>query len=275
MSEENAGRHDVAATKVILARLYKKVQQPLMFFDIETSGLDLIEDEIIEFYACKYDGENFIEHNQKYSVDCTISEEATSKHGYTNEMLKDYPKFSTDIELIYDDYFTPDVVLCGFNSNKFDIPFTVEKMLQNKFVKGASIVKNKTIDVYKLYQELFPNTLEGIYERCTGEVMEHAHSADFDIYATITILDKIIEGKDDVEMVKSVDLLDAGGFFKMEDGTIKFAKGKHKDGEIFNMDMKQASGYLKWITKTESISVHTRKIAEKMIKKIEDSVLNI
>lgn len=264
---------DKKQIKILLDRIYQKVEQPLVFLDIESTGLDLMKDEILQIYLCRYDGKDFTEHNSMYNVSVPITEEAFGKHGFRNEDLVDYPMFGTDAQKIYDGFLTKENILCGFNSDRFDIPFLIEKLLQNKIGLATSIIKNKTIDVYKLYLQMYPNTLEAIYERESGESLTNSHSADADIGATIFILDKMIEKNSEIELVSSAEFLDAGRFFKVEDKKIKFAVGKHLDKDVLDMDIKESTGYLKWITKTDNISIHTRTIAKKLIEKIESSLL--
>lgn len=264
---------DKKDVKILLSRIYNKVQEPLVFLDIESTGLDLIKDEILQIYLCRYDGKDFTEHNSMYSINGEITEEAFGKHGFRKEDLVGYPKFGEDAHKIYNDFLTKENILCGFNSDRFDVPFLIEKLLQSKIGLATSIIKNKTIDVYKLYLEMYPNTLEAIYEREAGEPLESAHSADADIAATILILDKLIEKNPDMNLVSDTEFLDAGKFFRIEDKQVLFAVGKHKDKNVLTMDIKESTGYLKWVSKNDGFSIHTRTIAKKLQEKIENSIL--
>jgi len=257
--------------KEILEKLYRIVNAPLTFFDLETTGLDKIQDEIVQVYLCKYDGKDFIEKSAYFNTDVEIRQEAFDKHGLTKEFLSSYPYFSESSLEIYNEYFSKGTVLCGFNSNHFDIPFIIEKFLQCKIPTAINILQNKRIDAYALYRDLYPNNLEGIYKRLVGKTLSNAHDAKNDITATIEILGKIININDNCELVTSSETIDSDGFFKREGNDVFFAKGKLKGSNILKMDSKEALGFLGWMIKTPSISVHSRTVASKLVEKIESS----
>ena len=148
------------------------LKNPIVFFDLETSGLSIIDDEIIQIYVCKFDGNTFTEHSSNYNIKGSINIDAYNKHGISKKDLENDKFFSEDAEFIYKSFFSPGVVICGFSSNKFDVPFLIEKMLQSKIVNSISIQSNDTIDVLALYRELFPNTLESIYKRLIKKEIE-------------------------------------------------------------------------------------------------------
>ena len=255
--------------KPILEKIHSMVNPPLTFVDIETTGLDNVKDDIIQIYLCKYDGKEFIEHNAYYCSDVQMSKEAYEKHGMTNEDLEQYPPFSEDAQMIYETYLNTGVVICGFNSNHFDIPFIIEKMIQCDITKATHIHNNKTIDVIKVYRELFPNTLGEIHKRLVGCDIENSHDAKNDIVGTIAILDKLIEHNPNVTLISESETLDIGGFFKREGNEIKFNKGKYRGMNVLKMDKKEVLGFLRWMTNNNNISVHSKMIANKLIEKIE------
>jgi DNA polymerase III epsilon subunit-like protein len=197
-----------------------------------------------------------------------ITEEAFEKHGLTKEDLEGLPFFKEDAQMIYDNFLTQGVVICGFNSNKFDIPFIIEKMLQSKIVEAVSITRNKTIDAILIYRELYPNTLEGIHKRLVGKELENSHDAKEDIYGTIRILDALLKVHPDISLVTTSETIDAGGFFKRVENNVFFDKGKLKGQNILTMDKTEATGFLGWMTRTSSISIHSRTIAQKLIDKL-------
>jgi DNA polymerase-3 subunit epsilon len=258
----------------ILVKLYETTKAPITFFDIESTGIDKITDEIIELYVCKYDGKEFIENDSYYNSNVPVREEALEKHGITNESLVGYPYFSEKAKTIYENYFSKGTILCGYCSNKFDIPFIIEKFLQAKIPSSVNILQNKRIDVYEIYRQLYPNTLEGVHSRIVGGDMGTAHEAKSDVTATIEILDKLIDTKGEYELISSSDTIDTDNFFRREDKDVFFAKGKLKDENILKMDSKESLGFLKWMTRTKSISIHSRTIANRLIEKIEKSLID-
>lgn len=257
----------------ILETLHKITKSPLTFFDLETTGLDKMEDEIVQIYLCKYDGKDFIENSSYYNTNVEIRKEAFEKHGLTKDFLSTYPYFGESAKEIYSDYFSKGTILCGFNSNQFDVPFIIEKFLQAKIPTAINILQNKRIDAFALYRELFPNNLESIYKRLVGKTLDGAHDAKNDITATIEILGAILKINENCTLVTTAETIDTDGFFKRDGNDIFFAKGKQKGSNILKMDSKEALGFLGWMTRTKSISIHSRTIAIKLIEKIEKSLI--
>mgnify|MGYP003670206016 CR=1 FL=1 len=259
--------------KQILERLYDYHNAPLVFFDIESTGLDKSTDEIIQLYMCKYDGKEFSEHNSYYNTDVPIRQEAFEKHGIKNEDLVKYPYFKADSQRLYEEFFSKGTILCGYNSNNFDIPFIIEKFIQSEITTAVSILQNKRIDVIEIYRELYPNTLEGVFDRLVGGDMGEAHEAKSDVVASIRILDKLLQTKGDYDVATTSNTIDLDKFFRRDGDEIFFNKGKLKDQNILTMNSKEALGFLKWMTRTDNISVHSKAIATRIITKIEKSLL--
>lgn len=268
---QNLQQQEVYKEKLepILKSIYKKYNTSITFFDLETSGLDIKTDEILQIYVCKYDGTDFIERTELFNIHGEIRKEAFEKHKISKESLKDYPYFSEVAEQIYNEYFSDTkTIICGFNSNKFDVPFIIEKFLASKVLQSTSITKNPKIDVYSIYRELYPNTLEGIYKRFTGEVLENSHSADSDIMATMVILGKLMNDNPETEFIDSTRMVDAGGFFKIDNDILKFTMGKYKDMAVSSIDTNELQGYLTWILNNNSFGTHTKVIARKIFEKV-------
>ena len=262
----------------ILVKLYELTNAPLTFFDIESTGIDKIKDDIIQLYLCRYDGKEFYESSSYYNSNVPVREEAFEKHGISNEDLIGYPYFSECAKEIYQDYFSKGTILCGYCSNLFDIPFIIEKFLQAKIPGAVNILQNKRIDVYDIYKQLYPNTLEGVYQRVvtdkTGKKMGTAHDAKNDVVATIEILEHLVDTNGDYELLSKSECIDTDKFFRREGNDIFFAKGKLKDENILKMDSQEALGFLKWMIRTPSISIHSRTIANKLVEKIEASLIS-
>ena len=217
----------------ILVKLYETTKAPITFFDIESTGIDKITDEIIELYVCKYDGKEFIENDSYYNTNVPVREEALEKHGITNESLVGYPYFSEKAKSIYENYFSKGTILCGYCSNRFDIPFIIEKFLQAKIPSSVNILQNKRIDVYDIYRQLYPNTLEGVHSRIVGGDMGTAHEAKSDVTATIEILDKLIDTKGEYELISSSDTIDTDNFFRREASSSIYLLNREKFTAIF------------------------------------------
>lgn len=262
--------------KRIFKKFYDLTKAPITFFDIESTGIDKISDEIIQLYLCKYDGKEFIESESYYDTNVPIRKEAYEKHGIDNESLKGNPYFSECAKDIYENYFSKGTVLCGYSSNGFDIPFIIEKFLQCKIPSAVNILSNKRIDVFHVYRKLYPNTLEGVYKRLLKKDMGTAHNAKNDVVATIEILDTLIdENKINIDdIISHSETIDTDEFFQRKDNAIYFAKGKFKGKDILELNPIDSLGFLKWMCGMKTISIHTRTIANKLINIIESKSMN-
>ena len=169
----------------------------------------------------------------------------------------------TNIKELFDNNYT----LGGYNHIKFDIPFIIEQFMSNGIVKGGNLIKNKTLDVFKIYQKIYPSDLSSVYKRLTNEDIKDAHNAKADIYATSKVLEVLMDNFN-VE-ADSTDCIDIGGFFKVVDNRVTFAKGKNKDKAIGDVTKEVAIGFMNWIKSKGDISPHTKSIAEDYIKRLE------
>jgi len=249
-----------------LKAVYDKLENPVIFFDCETTGLDTTQDDIIQLYACQYDENGFTENEMYFNTKRTISEGALEKHKITSEFLKDFPYLDADQAEIVWDLFKGDAIVCGYNHKNFDIPILIENLLRAGNRECVSLLKRPLVDVYKEYVKANTNELEVVFRRITGENMENAHNAVDDIYATSRILEELMKTSDIIP--ESSNQLDLSGFFVNEGNGLAFAKGKHKGKIIKDMNQHEATGYLDWISKNEGISKHTRLISQKLRAKL-------
>ena len=249
----------------ILNKIYDKFG-PILFFDIETTGLDVVNDDILQLYVAIYDKNGFREFSSEFGTNKIIPEGAFAKHGITNERVKGLKTFKERVEEIWE-LFDNNYTLGGYNHIKFDIPFIIEQFMSNGIVKGGNLIKNKTLDVLKIYQKIYPSDLSSVYKRLTNEDIKDAHNAKADIYATSKVLEVLMDNFN-VE-ADSTDCIDIGGFFKVVDNRVTFAKGKNKDKAIGDVTKEVAIGFMNWIKSKGDISPHTKSIAEDYIKRLE------
>lgn len=245
-----------------------KLHKPLCFFDLETTGLDIINDKIIEISIVKVNP-NYSKEIKTWKVNPTIhiNPEATKVHGYTNEMLEDCPTFEEICGDIYDMICDSD--LGGYNSDKFDIPFLVEEF----FKVGIDITELnfKTIDVQTIFHKYERRNLGAAYEFYCGKELINAHSAEADIVATLEILESQIEKYNlsedfnELSKITTPDRVDFGGFmYYDEEGREIFRFGKYKNQvvkEVFKTD----PSYYRWLVYTSDFSLHSKKMF-KLIK---------
>ena len=171
-------------------------------FDLETTGVNIVKDRIVEISIIK-----ILPNNQEESKTWLINPEITipkvvsAIHGITDEMVKDKPNFKEFSTEIYE--FIKGCDLAGFNSNKFDIPLLAEELLRSEI--DFDLSKIKTIDVQNIFHKMEKRTLSAAYKFYCGKEHEDAHSSMSDTRVTYEVflaqLDRYKELKNDVNFL--------------------------------------------------------------------------
>ena len=181
-----------------------KLTRPLIVFDIESTGLNIGRDQIIEisFIKCFPDGsreERTIRIKPTPSSEMRqlngITPEAQAVHGISEEDLKNCPTFAD----VADDLlaYIGDSDIAGFNSNKFDIPLLAEEFL--RIGKRLDMRNRYLVDVQQIFHKMEPRNLAAAYKFYCGKDIQNAHSANADAMATLEVLEAQIERYKDVE----------------------------------------------------------------------------
>lgn len=162
--------------------------RPIIIFDLETTGLDIAKDRIIQISYIKVmpDGKE-IRNNIFINPGISIPEPVVELTHITDDMVKDAPKFKDVAADICKDFEGCDYA--GFNSNRFDIPFLVEEMLRAGV--PFDISKSRLIDVQTIFHKMERRNLAAAYKFYCGRSMEddfQAHLADQDTEATYRVL---------------------------------------------------------------------------------------
>jgi DNA polymerase-3 subunit epsilon len=238
-----------------------KLEKPIIFFDLETTGVETESARIVEIAAIKFNIDGTKE-EKIIRVDPTvpIPKEASDVHGITDEVVKDLPKFLQYAKAMRKWFENCD--LAGFNSDNYDVPL-LSAEFERAGVEGINW-NPSLLDIFKLYKLLFPNTLSDVYKRLTGKDLEGAHGASADILATKEIGDilfpmiiekinyeyqekptqPIIETPKDVDDYlqgdkKRYDL--AGKMYTDSDGVVRWSFSKNKDKPVLS-DL----GFVNW-----------------------------
>lgn len=181
-----------------------KLTRPLIVFDIESTGLNIGRDQIIEIslIKCFPDGsheERTIRIKPTASTETRplngISAEAYAVHGISDEDLKDCPTFAEAADELLE--YIGDSDIAGFNSNKFDIPLLAEEFL--RIGKKLDMRNRYLIDVQQIFHKMEPRNLAAAYKFYCHKNIENAHSANADAMATLEVLEAQIERYKDVE----------------------------------------------------------------------------
>lgn len=230
------------------------IQKPLAIFDLETTGLDISADRIVEIAILKVSPDGTEEkYEKRINPEMPISEESTSIHGISNDDVKDCSTFSELADEIAT--FIGEADLAGFNSNKFDIPLLAEEFLRVKhpFKTGD----RKFIDVQNIFHKMEQRTLVAAYKFYCDKDLTNAHSADADVIATYEVLKAQIERYEEVENDVSFlaefstqnknKILDfAGRIAQNENGEAIYNFGKHKGKTIAEI-AESEPGYYGWM----------------------------
>ena len=241
------------------------LQRPLLFFDIESTGLNIPNDSIIELSFVKIlpGGEQRIKTWKikpwDYLKQCQrpIDPQASKVNGVTDDMLVDCPTFYEVADEVASWLENSD--LAGFNSAKFDLPMLAEEFerakLAGKDLK-VDLHAPKMVDVQNIYHAMEPRNLRAAYRfYCGGEDFDNAHTAEADTIATYEVLKGQLDRypevlKNDVASLASYvtrKAVDFAGMIVIGEGgepTVNF--GKHKGRtvrEVFNTDR----NYFRWI----------------------------
>lgn len=161
------------------------LKRPIAFFDLETTGLNVTNDRIIEISIYKVNPNNTQESKTwLINPDYPISPEASRIHGYKNEDLADKPTFKTVAKDI--SRYLDHCDLAGYNALKFDIPLLVEEFLRTDV--DFEIKNRKLIDVQNIFMKMEQRTLKAAYQFYCNKDLANAHTAEADTMATFEIL---------------------------------------------------------------------------------------
>lgn len=228
------------------------LKNPLVFFDLETTGVDVSKDRIVEICYIKVfpDGSEK-EYSRRINPGMHIPEGASAVHGIYDDDVKDCPRFKEVAKEIASDFEGCDIA--GFNSNRFDLPMLAEEFLRAQV--DIDLTRHHAIDVQVLYHKREPRTLSAAHKFYCGTEFDNAHSALADTRATYEVLKAQLDHYPDMEndvaalakessFTRNVDF--AGRFIYDEAGNEVFNFGKYK-GESVAAVLRRDAGYYGWM----------------------------
>jgi len=241
-----------------------KISKPICFFDLETTGVNVSLDRIVEISILKIFPNGNKESKTWLVNPCVpIPLEASNIHGITNDIVKNEPLFkmiASDIKSMINN-----CDLAGFNSNKFDIPLLAEELLRSEI--DFSLDNVATIDVQNIFHKMEQRTLSAAYQFYCGKSLDNAHSSKADTLATYEVLESQIEKYNDLEnnvsflsdFSKRGKNVDLAGFIKYNEDNIPcFSFGKHK-GKTVDYVLENESGYFGWLLNAD-FPMYTKKV---------------
>lgn len=229
------------------------LKNPIVFFDLETTGTSITKDRIVEISYLKVhpNGKEEIK-TKRINPEMPIPKESTAIHGITDEDVKDAPTFKQVAKSLADQIEGCD--LAGFNSSRFDIPLLAEEFLRVGL--DIDFSKKKLIDVQIIFHKKEQRTLEAAYKFYCDKSLVDAHSAEADTKATYEVLKAQLDRYDDLPndmgqlseeysfFNDNVDL--SGRIIKNENGIEVFNFGKHKGKPVAEV-LKAEPSFYAWM----------------------------
>lgn len=252
-----------------------KLQKPIVFFDLETTGVNAIHDRIVEIsYIKVFPDGNEESETLRINPERHIPEQSSAIHGIYDEDVKDCPTFKQVARDIAAIFVNSDIA--GFNSNYFDVPMLVEEMLRAGI--DFDITKCRLIDVQNIYHKLEQRTLSAAYKFYCGKNLEDAHSAQADTRATYEVLKAQLDKypdklNNDIQFLSSFskmnDNVDFAGRIIYNDKHIPvFNFGKYKGQSVEDV-LARDPGYYGWMMQGD-FPQNTKQVLTKLrLKAIE------
>ncbi len=251
------------------------LSRPVVFMDIESTGLDVMKDRIVELSMLKvFPNGNEESYTMRFNPEMHISDEASAVNGIYDEDVKDCPTFKEEAQKVADIFKDSDIA--GFNSNYYDIPLLVEEFI--RVGVSFNICEHKCIDVQNIYHKMEKRTLSAAYRFYCDKDLVDAHTAYADTLATYEVLkaqlDRYEELENNVDFLanfskrnNSIDL--AGRFVYNDKGEEVVNFGKHKGKKIVDV-LRSDRGYYAWIMSSD-FPQNTKQVLESI--KLREGIL--
>lgn len=261
-----------------------QLKNPLVVFDLETTGINISKDRIVELSFVKVmpKGE-LITQTQRVNPEMPIPEESSKIHGIYDDDIKDAPTFKSLAKNLAK--FLEGCDLAGFNILRFDVPMLVEEFL--RVGVDFEVSSRKLIDSQRIFHMMEPRNLKAAYKFYCGEVLKDAHSAEADTMATYHVLNAQVQRYQGVKIEnekgeliepirndmqhlhdltasKIVDL--AGRMTRNSKGVEVFNFGKHKNRPVEEVLEKEPT-YYDWMMKGDFPLDTKRKLTEIKLRK--------
>ena len=245
------------------------LKNPIIFFDLETTGTNINSDRIVEICYLKiYPNGNEESKSMRINPEMHIPDEASAIHGIHDEDVADCPRFKDVAASIARDFTGCD--LGGFNSNRFDIPVLAEEFLRAGI--DIDLNRRKFVDVQVIYHKLEQRTLSAAYKFYCHKNLEDAHSAEADTRATYEVLQAQLDHypdvlKNDIAFLseyssfnRNVDF--AGRMVYDDKGVEIFNFGKYKGMPVAEV-LRRDPGYYSWILQGD-FTLNTKQMLTKI-----------
>jgi len=240
-----------------------ELDKPLVFFDLETTGINITTDRIVEIFALKYyqDGKTE-EFYSRYNPGIPIPADASAVHGiYDSDVA--FEPYLKDVATHIVNFFEG-CDIGGYNIIRFDVPLLAEELIRAGVQNPLNNVK--FIDPMVIFHKKVSRSLSGALKYYRNEDLKDAHTAKADVLASIKVLESQLKVHEDLPknsaalhqyVMNGREIIDFGGFFtKNNSGEVVFNFGKNK-----GKSLKSEPNYLKWMIKND-FPEHTKIIAK-------------
>ena len=243
-----------------------ELQRPLAFIDLETTGVNITADRIVEIAIVKITpaGEKLVK-RRLINPQMPIPKSSSDVHGITDDMVKDAPTFKQLANEIKQ--FLDNCDIAGYNSNKFDVPMLIEEFARVGLDFSTS--DKKMLDVQKVFHMMEQRTLTAAYKFYCDKSLEDAHSAEADATATWEVLVAQVQRYPQIgNTVESIvkftgedDIVDFARRFIKQNGIEVFNVGKFKGRPVVDV-LKQEPQYYDWMMKGDFALNTKQKLTE-------------
>ena len=249
-----------------------KLTRPLACFDLETTGINVATDRIVEISILKvHPNGNKDSLTRRVNPTIPIAKEASEVHGIYDADIANEPTFKELVPEIIQ--FLDNCDLSGFNCNRFDVPLFVEELMRAGF--EFDIETRKVVDVQTIFHKMEKRTLEAAYQFYCNKTLENAHSAEADTTATFEVLDAQIEKYTDLTndinylsefsaYHKNIDLM--GRIVENNEGIAVFNFGKNKGKSVVDI-LQNQPGYYSWMMNGD-FPLYTKKVLSDIKQKL-------
>lgn len=243
------------------------LQRPMACVDLETTGVSITQDRIVEISIIKIhpNGEREIK-TRRINPGIPIPKEASEVHGIYDEDVANEPSFKSLANGIKQ--FLDNCDLCGFNSNKFDFPILTEEFLRAGL--DVNFRDRHLVDVQQIFFKKEPRNLSAAYRFYCDKELQNSHSAEADALATVEILYAQLNRYSDLEkdvaflgnFSKGDDFMDYSRRIKLNQAVPVFNFGKYKDKPVTEI-LKKEPQYYDWMMKGD-FALDTKNVLTKI-----------
>ena len=248
------------------------LKRPIVFFDLETTGTDHVHDRIVELAFIKVmpDGktEKYV---KRINPGMPIPPDSSAIHGIKDEDVKDAPMFKHIAHELYEWMHGCD--MGGYNSSKFDLPVLAEEFLRAGL--QVDFTERSMVDVQQIFFKMEARTLKAAYSFYCNKDLEHAHSAEADIMATIEVLDAQLERYENIatdvpglhKFTMGEEYVDYARRMVMKDGHPIFNFGKYKGRRVEDVFTTEPQ-YYDWMMQAD-FALHTKQKISEILNKMK------